>query len=79
MPIGRSVKGYCDLMHPIRAATVSSEAVAILRSLSSSKMWKSLIENILLAVLKQKVDKKSFNESIYKDQMAVLAVLGRFF
>ena len=79
MPIGRSVKGYCDLMHPIRAATVSSEAVATLRSLSSSKMWKSLIENILLAVLKQKTDKKSFSENIYKDQMAVLAVLGGFF
>ena len=30
MPIGRSLKGYCDLMHPIRAATVSSEAVATL-------------------------------------------------
>ena len=42
-------------------------------------MWKSLIENILLAVLKQKTDKKSFSENIYKDQMAVLAVLGGFF
>ena len=36
-------------------------------------------EYFIGSIKTEKVDKKSFNESIYKDQMAVLAVLGGFF
>ena len=48
LPTNCSVEDYSKLAHEFTAATRSSEAISLLRSLLESSLWSSLVENILL-------------------------------